>query len=216
MRLLLPVAVLALLVAGCAAADDPAPPNADPNGPAQTLPPASASNSTSPTGVPSTPPKSSTSSSTYGAGFAPHSEEESAGSADFTGLAVNGRLAGAGDALWIEASANKFSPASYRVPDGQCVQPWTEALLGPNGPVQPRRPVPTCTAFGLRPMQDNEAISIALEWDGTLWDGGQEKYVPAPAGQYVWQATFHVYSGGVGAQYNESAELALAFEVTVP
>lgn len=213
MRPLLPLAVLALLMAGCTAADDPAPPNADPNGPAPTLPPTSADNRTS-TGPPTAPPTST--GSTQGPGFASHAEEDSAADDDFSGLSVHGRLAGSGDAVWVEASATKFSPARYKVPDGRCAQPWTEALLGPNGPVQPRRPLASCTAFSLRDMQDNEDISIALEWDGTLWDSGTESYVPAPAGKYVWQATFHVYSGGAGSEYNESADLALAFDVTVP
>lgn len=209
---LLPFAVLALLLAGCSAADDDAPPNADPNGPPETQPPLPPSNTTGPPSDTS----SSSSTATSTVAFGPHDEEETASDPDFSGLAVNGRLTGSGGALRIEAVANKVSPAQYKVPSGQCNQPWTESLVGPAGAVQQRQPVATCAAFGLRPMQDNEAIPVQLEWNGTLWDAGAGRYVAAPSGTYTWQATFHVYSGGEGAQYTDSADLTLSFEARVP
>ena len=219
MRTLVPLLLLAAALAGCTAGDDPAPPNADPNAPHGTLPPTSAQNTTGPaTGTPTGSYSISNSSSGPGgpARFGPHSQEGSASDADFSGIAVNGRLSGSGARVALEASATKFSPAAYKVPDGQCAKPWTERMVGPGGmPVAHRQPAAGCTGFGLRAMAENEAIPLGLSWDGTVWDAAAGRYAPAPAGTYTWEATFHVYSGGSGSTYDDSANLTLAFQVTV-
>lgn len=220
MRLLLPALLLASALAGCTAGDDPAtPPSADPNAPHGTLPPTSSDNTTGPaTGTPTgSYSPSNSSSATGGPGrFGSHAQEGSASDADFSGIAVNGKLAGSGPRVSIEASATKFSPAAYKVPDGQCAKPWTERMVGPGGaPVAHRQPAAACAGFGLRAMAENEAIPLRLEWDGTVWDAAAGRHVPAPPGTYTWEATFHVYSGGSGASYDDSANLTLAFQVTV-
>lgn len=220
MRTLAPLLLLALALAGCTAGDDPTtPPNADPNAPHGTLPPTPSHTTGPATGTPTgSPSPSNGSSATNGSAgrFAPHAQEGSASDADFGGLAVHGRLAGSGSRLTLEAAATKFSPAAYKVPDGQCTKPWTERLLGPDGAaLRHRQPAAGCTGFELRPMADNEAIPLGLEWDGTLWDAAAGRYVAAPAGTYTWEASFHVYSGGSGSAYEDSADLALAFQVTV-
>jgi hypothetical protein len=223
MRPLLALALLSLALAGCTAGDQSGPPSADPNG-SESQPPVAQGTMTTgpPTGTSSpsatdttTPASSSSSTSTtYAPSFARHDQEDSASDPDFSGIAVNGHLTGSGAQLQIEATANKFSPAQYRVPTGSCSKPWTESMTGPSGPVQPHAPTAACTGFALRDMADNEAISNRVTWDGQLWDSSGHA-APAPSGTYTWARSFHVYQGGTGAQYNDSATMPLTFQVHV-
>lgn len=229
MRRVLALALLALVLSGCSAgtSDDPAPPNADPNG-QPTLPPAGPSSST--TGPPTSLGSNSTSASSSSgptttatppppagpASFGEHAGEDTASDADFPGLFVGGQLDGSGPQVRIEAAANNAGQRDYRVPDGNCKQPWSEVLRNEDGQVVAhRQPLSACTAFGLKPFPASEFLSTALTWNGTLWDGGKGAFVTAPAGSYTWEVTFDVYSGGSGASYDDHAALTLSFDVEV-
>lgn len=210
--------LLAVLVAGCSAgtSDDPSPPNADPNG-SQSFPPVTS------TGTGTGPPSFSNSSSTSTTAapppsrFAVHDEEDSASHEDFPGLFASGRMQGSGPAVRVEATANNLGERAYRVPDGACRQPWSEAMTGPDGaPVQPRRPMPACASFGLKEFPAHDFLAKDLAWNGTLWDAASGSFVPAPPGAYAWTVTFDVYSGGSGAQFDDHAALTLSFDVQVP
>ncbi|MHB1261663.1 MAG: hypothetical protein ACYC2H_08085 [Thermoplasmatota archaeon] len=210
--------VFAVFVAGCSTAttDDPAPPNADPNG--QDALPTVSSKGTG-TGPPtfSNSSSSSTTATPQPASFGPHDEEDSTSHQDFPGLFVNGRLQGSGPVVRIEATANNVGERAYRVPNGICQQPWSESMTGPGSTsVQPRQPMVTCAAFGLKEFAAHEFLSKELAWNGTLWDSASGSYVTAPSGSYTWTVTFDVYSGGSGAEFDEHAALILQFDVQVP
>lgn len=224
------LAVGALILSGCTAgtSDDPSPPNADPNG-QQTLPPAgpasastgppTTSNSTSssaddPPGATSTsaapPPAAGP------ASFGHHDAEDSATDDDFPSLFVSGHLQGSGPQLRIEAAANNMGERDYKVPDGTCKQPWSEVLRDADGNVVAhRQPFASCAAFGLTTFAAHDFLSTALTWNGTLWNAASGSFVTAPAGEYVWEVTFDVYSGGSGAQYDDHAAMTITFEVEV-
>lgn len=228
MRRALALLLLASLLAGCTSGtsdDDPAPPNADPNG-AQTLPPAG---STSPSTGPPTASNSTTASSTSSAtttstyaapgptSFGGHDEEDSSTAESFPALFVSGRLHGSGPSLRIEAAANNMGERAYRIPDGTCQKPWSESMAGPSGQaVQHRQPAATCAAFGLKELAARDFVATALTWDGTVWDATAGRFVAAPSGSYVWTVAFDVYSGGSGAQFDDHARMTLSFDVTVP
>lgn len=209
----LPLAIAAVLVAGCNANPD-SPTDSGPMGnttsQGTTTPPPSTGNST----TSATTTTSATSTSTYPSGprFAGHHEEQSASDQDFPGLSANGLLSGGGERVTMEASALNFGGRTYRV-SNVCVEPWTEDMAGPSGPAQIRQPAATCTAFGLRDFAPGESIAYNGGWDGTLWSNGG--YTPAPSGHYMWALTFTVYTGGSGSQYTDTAQLRLPFTVTV-
>lgn len=221
MRRVLALALVVLALSGCSAgtADDPAPPNADPNG-QQTLPPA---------GPPSTstgPPTASGSNSTTSAGsdsatggpasFGQHDAEDSATDPDFPGLFVGGRLQGSGAQLRVEAAANNAGQRDYRVPDGDCKQPWSDVLRDADGDVVAhRQPLATCGAFGLEPFAAGEFLATALSWNGTLWDATSGSFVAAPTGTYTWDVTFDAYSGGSGSSFDDHAAMTMSFTVDV-
>lgn len=218
----------ALALAGCSAgSDDPnTPPNADPHG-GQTLPPvdqntATISGSPSASSSNTTTTAAATSTTTpaaapAAASFGPHDEEATANDPEFPGLLVNGRLQGSSTQVSVEVAANNVGERDYKVPDGQCKQPWTETMRGPGGAVvQHREPTPTCGAFGLKAFPSHDFLATALAWDGTLWDAAKGAYVPAPSGSYAWTVGFDAYSGGDSAsQYADHAALTLTFHVTV-
>ena len=228
MRRALALAVLALVLAGCTAgtSDDPTPPNADPNG-QQTLPPAGPSSTTTgpPTASNSTSPTASATSSMTTTSAAPapepasfgrHDAEDSATDPDFPGLFVGGRLQGSGPQLTVEATANNMGERDYRIPDGTCRQAWSEILRDSDGDVvQHRKPLATCQAFGLKTFASSDFLSTALTWNGTVWDAASGSFVTAPAGDYVWEVTFDVYSGGSGASYDDHAAMTMSFDVEV-
>jgi hypothetical protein len=228
MRRVLALALVALALSGCSAgtSDDPAPPNADPNG-QQTLPPAgpastgtgpptaSGSNSTT-TAVGTSSVTTSASSAAGPCSFGQHDAEDSATDPDFPGLFVGGRLQGSGAQLRVEAAANNAGQRDYRVPDGTCKQPWTEVLRDAGGDlVAHRQPVAACSAFGLEPFAAGDFLSTGLAWNGTLWDASRGSFVAAPAGTYTWEVTFDVYSGGSGSSFEDHAAMTMSFDVEV-
>lgn len=225
MRRALALTLIALVLSGCTAgtSDDPAPPNADPNG-QQTLPPAGPSSSTTgpPTASNSTTSGGSATSTTAAvpapatAPFDEHDEEGTATDPDFPSLFVGGHLQGSGPRLRIEATANNMGERDYRIPDGACRQPWTDVLRDADGDVvQHRKPLASCEAFGLKAFAAHDFVSTALTWDGTIWDASSGSFVTAPAGDYAWEVTFDVYSGGSGASYDDHAAMAMTFGVEV-
>ena len=213
------LACLAVALAGCAS-DDPRPPNADPAGPTPDQPDPTPTNTTGPntgTGSFSVSTTSSASGTTSpqpvpGVQLAGDDQEDVAQDGDFPGLMAAGRLEVSGGIAHLEGSANNFGERTYKV-SSICVQPWSEAMQGPSGTAQHRQPVATCAAFGLREFPPGESLPFSATWNGTLWT--EDGYAPAPAGTYTWSATFHVYSGGEGASYDDDARLTLEFQVTV-
>lgn len=220
MRRALALPLLAVLaaasLAGCS--DDPnTPPNADPQGGGHSLPPTS-TNPTA-TGPPmgnETNTTTATATSTGpAASFGAHDQEDSTNHDDFPGLLVSGRLRGSGAQVTVEGTASNIGQRTYKVPDGQCMQPWTESMRGPGGQdVVHRQPMATCLAFGLREFPSNDFLATALAWNGTLWTG--DGFAVAPSGTYTWEVTFHVYWGGSGAEFEDHALMTLSFDVTVP
>jgi len=229
MRRALAFALLALLLAGCTSGtsdDDPSPPNADPNG-QQTLPPAgpgtastgppTATNSTTPgasgssTSATTAPPATATPAS-----FGSHDADDTATDEDFPSLFVSGHLTGSGPQLRIEAAANNMGERDYRIPDGTCAQPWSDEMRDSDGDVvQHRKPLASCSAFGLKPFAAHDFLSTALTWNGTLWDASSNSFVTAPSGSYTWEVTFDVYSGGSGSTYDDHAAMTITFDVEV-
>jgi hypothetical protein len=225
LRTLAALVLAAAALAGCAASDDATPPNADPNGPAPTLPPASTSATTGPgTGTPtgsfsatSTTSSSATASTSAapapGVTLAAAHQEESATDAGFPGLMVAGQLDVSGNVAHLQATANNFGQRTYRV-SSICAAPWSDGMGRGGSAVAHRQPMATCAAFGLRDFPPGESLSFAATWNGTVWTEGQG-FGPAPAGTYTWTATFQVYSGGEGGSHEDQASLTLDFQVTV-
>jgi hypothetical protein len=207
-------ALVALLVAGCAVGDDTTtPPNADPNGPVETVPPTPSSNTTGP---PTTAPTTSSSSSSSaspapGVTLSGAHQEDSGTHAQFPGLIVAGQLDVSGNVARLEANANNIGQRTYRV-SNICVTPWGESMTGPSGDAQHREPKAVCTAFGLRDFPPGESLPFSSTWNGTLWTGSG--YGPAPDGTYTWTAKVTVYSGGSGSDFDNTATITLEFNVT--
>jgi hypothetical protein len=219
MKWALALLLVGVALAGCTAGDDdPAPPNADPNGTRSYPPPPNTSTPPS-TDTHTNPPPSNMSSSSSATvapsgRFGPHDEEDSASDASFSGLMVGGHLTGSGALVHVEAVANNVGERTYRVPDG-CGTPWREAMAGPSGAaVAPRPPPAACPSPSYRDLAAHDYLSRTLEWNGTLWDAASGTYVPAPAGTYAWSVTFDAYSGS-GTPPPEHAALTLQFQVTV-
>lgn len=218
MRWALALLLCSAALAGCTAGDDnPNPPNADPY-PSESYPPSSASTTPPSTETHTNPPPSNSTSSsgttTASAGhLAAQNQEDSATDPDFSGLMLGGHLAGSGAAVHVDAAANNFGERTFRVPDG-CRTPWTETLAGPSGAVQARQPSATCAAESWRDLPAHDSLARTFEWNGTLWDAGAGRYVPAPAGTYSWHISFDVYAGS-GSPPPEHTTLTLEFQVTV-
>jgi hypothetical protein len=132
---------------------------------------------------------------------------------DFPGLLVEGNVTPQGKEVVLHALATNYGPHTYRV-SSICVPPWSESMRDADGnEVQHREPMAVCLAFGLKELAPGEAVPFNATWDGRLWDGG---YGPAPSGVYTWLAHFQVYSGGDGADFEDSATLTLEFPVEIP
>lgn len=224
MRALSSILLLAALaLAGCSAgSDDPdTPPNADPNGAPQSLPPvnqntATISGSPSPSNSTTATTTAASATTTYAApqakSFAAHDAEASASDPGFPGLFVGGRLQGSGPQVTVEATANNVGERDYRVPDG-CRKPWGETMRGPDGQaVQHRQPSASCAASTLKDFPAHDFLSTGLSWNGQLWDTTKGAFVAAPAGAYTWVVTFEVHD----ATRADHTTLSLTFDVTVP
>jgi hypothetical protein len=211
MRTILAACLAALVLAGCTAGYGNGP-KADPNG-SKTYPPTPDSNTTGPPTGSDVPTPTSSASSTYSTSFAEHSQDDSASDANYPGLGVNGHLSGSGSLVHLEVTANDFGERTYRVPDGQCAQPFTEMMSAPDGSgVQVRAPVAGCTGFALRDFKPGDYESKGLDWNGTVWDAVQGRFVPATPGTYTWTLTAHLYPSDATSQ-SQSTDLTLEFQV---
>lgn len=73
----------------------------------------------------------------------------------------------------------------------QCaLDPWSEAMAGPAGPVQPREPEAHCLPCGVDALSPGEALTKSYEWDERLWDADDGRMRDAPGDRYTWTVTF--------------------------
>jgi hypothetical protein len=146
--------------------------------------------------------------------FPAQHEAKSVEQPDFPGLVASGTLSGGGAQVALDAQAVNNGPRTYKV-SAVCVQPWGDTLAGPLGEVHRTQPQVTCLAFGLKAFPPGQSLPFHAAWNGSLWDSQAERFVPAPAGAYTWEAQFSVYAGGSGTEYETHDWLKLPFTVRV-
>ena len=100
---------------------------------------------------------------------------------------------GSADQHRVEATVrNTGLQAFYYLWVPQCaLEPWSESMTGPDGPVQPREPEAHCLPCGWDALSPGESLTKSYEWDERLWDADDERMGDAPDGTYTWTVTFH-------------------------
>jgi hypothetical protein len=146
--------------------------------------------------------------------FPDHDETQRAEYENFRGVVVQGHLTGGGGEVAIDAFARNDGPITYKV-SSVCRPPWTDAMEGRLGTVHPHGEVGYCHAFGLRDFPPGESIPFHVEWNGTLWDLQDGRFVQAPSGTYTWHLAFEGYGQCVGGSCELHDSIKLRFTVTV-
>lgn len=117
----------------------------------------------------------------------------SASSPDLDGVVLEVVRSESGDAHRLDATVrNTGLYAFYFLWVPSCgLEPWTDSLAGPDGPVEPREPVGHCHPCGFDVLSPGESMSRSFEWDERLWDLDEERMRRAPDGRYAWTAAFY-------------------------
>lgn len=118
-----------------------------------------------------------------------------------------------GGSYRMEVLAVNEGETAYRV-SNVCMPPWTDRMENGQGErIEHREPVGYCAAFGLGPFPPGAREQATLEWDGRLWE--EHGLRDAPAGQYVWNATFEFFNNGSGSEFEDRDRITLELRINV-
>lgn len=126
-----------------------------------------------------------------------------------------------GESVHVNASVTNEGDSAVAYREG-CRHEWNVAVREKGGgEVNWTRPVATCSGFSWREFAAGETLPFPhvsgarpFQWNGTVWDGDESRWVDAPDGDYALQIGFE-YTPDGSEKSSQLEEIAAAVTVTV-